>query len=100
MELHYKGKNGTSEYEGYMHMFETYGTRYPRMDEGVPPVEVHWIWTLYFDKLRTAGMTLTEVVAYQELYGIVLETWEIDILFIIHSVVESTLASKQKEEYK
>lgn len=64
----------------------------------IPPKEASFVWNLYFTKLRGTGLTLTEIKAYQDLYGQKLALWEIDALFLIHSTIEGVMQKKAKEE--
>ncbi len=81
-------------------MEEAHGYTDPRMYDGTPPDEALWAWSVYFDKLRVSGFSLEGIVAYQQLSGITLASWEVELLFIIHTAVEGVLAKKAKEEYK
>lgn len=62
-----------------------------------PPSEALFIWDLYFNKLRGSGVSFVEIKAYEDLYGVNLAPWQIDLIFIIHNAVEGYFNEKQRQ---
>jgi hypothetical protein len=74
------------------YMEDSKGVRDPQLDAAIPPKESFFVWSLYWDKFRTSGLSFSEISAYEQVSGIRLENWEVDLLFIIHNTVEAALA--------
>jgi len=86
--LYIPDKNGKTQFTELTNIEASHGIRDPRLDEGTPPEEASFVFQLYWEKLRGTGMTFVEIKAWQDLTGFKLETWEIDLLFVIHNAVE------------
>lgn len=56
-----------------------------------------FVWHLYFNRLRGAGISMTEIKNYMDLYGIELAPFQIDLIFIIHNAVEGYYHEKHKK---
>ncbi len=96
VELHYVDKDGNSDYQGLRHMEEVYGVRDSKLDEAIPPDEANFVWSLFFNKMKKSGVSFQEIDAYQRISGVILETWEVDLLYIINAAYDSTIAEKMK----
>ena len=73
------------------------GKDHPLIKKMRPPSGAIFIWDLYFNKLRGSGVSSVEIKAYEDLYGVNLATWEIDLIFIIHNAVEGYFNDKQRK---
>jgi len=91
-----KGISGTWR-DDYLGFEASRGVRHPLLDEAEPPAEAFFVWDLYWTRLRVSGFSLQELQAYQEITGEKLTTWELDLLYILHSVVESEIDKKRSE---
>lgn len=89
--LYIPDKNGVVQFNELTQIEASHGIRDPRLDEGTPPEEASFAFSLYWEKLRGTSVTFTEIKAWQDVTGFTLETWEVDLLFIIHTTVERFL---------
>lgn len=84
-------KNGMILYNELKHIEASHGIHDPLLDEAQPPEEAFFVWSLYWEKLRGTGFSMTEIRAWEEITGMHLELWELDLLFIIHRTAENTV---------
>lgn len=96
-KLYFPDKNGIRWYDELSFLEASKGIRDPRLDEAVPPEEASFVFNLYWHRFRTTGLSYTEIKAYQEISGIVLEQWDIELLFLIHNTAEKTLSEMYKQ---
>ena len=96
-ELIYPDKAGTVWLKDLQALEESKGIRDERLDLMIPPEESSNVYYLYWNRFRGSGISYQEIKAYEEIEGINLETWEVDLLFRIHSKVENTIAEIVKK---
>jgi len=89
-------KNGVVLYNELIHIEKQHKVRDKRLDNTDPPEEAKYIFDLYWSKFRGTEITFQEIKAFEEVMGIKLESWEIDLLFVIHKTVESHIAEMLK----
>ena len=66
------------------------------LDKGTPPEEAQFVFDLYWSKFRAVGLTFQEIYAYQEVTGIRLASWEVELLFVIHNAAEKYINELMK----
>ena len=76
---------------------KTTGKDHPLIKTSIAPKGAIFVWDLYFNKLRGTGVSFTEIKAYQDLYGVYLAPWQIDLIFVIHHAVEGYFNEKQRK---
>ena len=91
-------KNGKVLKEELEQIEKMSNIRDPRLDELDPPEEAELVFRLYWERFRGNPITYSEIKAYQEVTGIRLEPWEIDLLFKIHVTVSQYEYSQAKSK--
>ncbi len=94
-EIHIPNKQGVVKYE-HLKMIASKGKHVPLFDQAEPPEEASFVFRLYWEKFMGTGLTYTELKAYEDVEGIKLYSWEVDLLFMIHNTVEGYKAKVYK----
>lgn len=89
--LHIPDKNGTVKYNELQQIEASAGIHDPLLDEATPPQEAFFVFDLYWRTFRSVGVSYSEILAWKEITGQSIETWEVDLLFMIHNTVEHTI---------
>lgn len=75
-----------------------HGKEHPLIKKAEPPSEAFFVWDLYWKRFRSSGLSFTELKAYQDVYGIKLALWQIDLLYIIHAEVEKVMNEENQKK--
>ena len=96
-ELIYPNASGVVVLNELLFLEKTKNKRDSRLDNMIPPPESANVYYLYWNRFRGSGVTYQEIKAYEEIEGIKLETWEVELLFLLHARVENTIADIVKK---